>query len=146
MQNFDGDALLAELGVAMGMDQLVFDSSGTCVLKLDEIVVSLQRQPAAICLSAFVANLPGASKSSFLEQLLAANLFWNTTQGCTLALEPDTRSLLLHHRFDACTGLPEAQARLSTLVDAAESLRKLVWASVPAVGNLSPDRGFRRDL
>lgn len=139
MKNFDGDALLAELGQAMGLDALEFDESGTCVLKLDEIVVSLQRCPASICLTAFVANLPVTVKSSFLEQLLAANLFWSGTMGGTLALEPDDRSLLLHHSFDVGTDLAEAQARLSALADAVESLRDLVGASVPATSSLSPN-------
>ena len=131
-------ALVAEMGEALGIADLGADASGYFGLTVDgSLTVCLQygEQDEQLTLFCTVCVLPATQRARALELLMHANLFWQGTGGATLGFDPADDMVVLAWRMsvaglDAAT-LAEAiqqhadrgkawRTRLSELADVAE--------------------------
>ena len=131
-------ALVAELGEALGIAELSADESGYFGLTVDgSLTVCLQygEQDDQLTLFCTVCALPATQRSRALELLMHANLFWQGTGGATLGFDPADDMVVLARRMgvsglDAATLTDAIQqhadrgkawrTRLSELADGAE--------------------------
>lgn len=84
-------ALVAELGLRLKLNELQLDTHGGCAIELDRrITVNLQYRELEdeLWLYADLGLAPMRS-TAFYESLLQANLFWRQTAGGTLSLSGD---------------------------------------------------------
>ena len=132
-------ALVAELGEALGIADLGADASGYFGLTVDgSLTVCLQygEQDDQLTLFCTVCVLPATQRARALELLMHANLFWQGTGGATLGFDPADDMVVLARRMSAsgldATTLADAiqqhadrgkawRTRLSELAEGAES-------------------------
>lgn len=132
----ESEALIGELGKALGIEGLAFDAEGVCDLVFDEaITVRLAQDAAAdrvLAVSA-VGRIGDDGGEAMLENLLAANLFWSGTGGATIAAEPDGTLALMQAWPLAGLGFPQFEEGLRGFVEACEAwTRRLQGAEAPA--------------
>lgn len=85
--------LVANLGVLIQVDGLVFDEDKTCVILLDDkilFILELVEDLNAIIISVVLGNLPVEGRESMLYELLSANFYWNKTDGGTIGIDDET--------------------------------------------------------
>jgi len=114
--------LFVLMGEQFGLGALTLDEDNCCVLKIDEILVNLQISNDHLIMVGLITQIPQNPDSQFLEDLLATNLYWGAA-GCSLALEPNHRALLLQDKLTPDTDLPTVLQRLENLVNAVEQLQ-----------------------
>ena len=68
----------------------------------DQLVTCVSAEEEGLVVFAKLGAAPENS-TTFLEELLSANLFWRDTQGATLSLDPETRGVFLAQRIPIST-------------------------------------------
>ncbi|WP_339057060.1 type III secretion system chaperone [Candidatus Regiella endosymbiont of Tuberolachnus salignus] len=76
------------------LPSLVFDEEGCCIVTFDDIPINFQTIEDRLVMTIYIAELPENTEANFFAKLLAANLYWKATQGCTLAFDSESRSLV----------------------------------------------------
>lgn len=105
------DQLLLDLGQTAGLPQpLRFDPHGCARLTVDnQLAIDFERdtERAVIHVYSVLAVLPAQEKESVYQQLLEANLFGAETAGASLAIDANTREIVLCRSVSA-EGTPAA--------------------------------------
>ena len=108
----------------LNLPELTLDNDGCCVLTFDEIPVTLQATTDTLILTSYITQLSEPLNLELLKQLLAANLYWNASKGCTLSLEPDSLSVIA--QIKASDHAPKIEDQLSALLSVTEEFRKAI--------------------
>lgn len=120
-ENLQG--LLSAVGAKLGIPGLALDDAGACSLVFDgRTTINLQADSLAGNLILF-AELGAlrAADTNIYASLLEANLFWKGTGGGTLAVEPQSRAVLLQYQ-DSLVGMDQVRFEqiLERFISAAE--------------------------
>ena len=92
--------LLIAFAEKLGIGPLATGEDGVSVLSFEEVDLLLTSDAQSMTLFARLGTAP-AGDTDLLETLLAANLFWQETQGATLSLEPYSRMVVIAQRIAA---------------------------------------------
>jgi Tir chaperone protein (CesT) family len=134
--------LISELGRRLQIPELEMDEDRCVHLSFGEnLAVMMSEDPRfdRLILSSIVGQaLEGDPE--FVEELLQANLFWQSTDGATLGLDRESRQILLAARVDAQQAFsPESlEARVQEFVDLTERWIEIVKALRPAAALPAP--------
>lgn len=93
-------ALVAALADQLGIGPLDTDDHGVSIFSFEDIDLMLAADEQSFTVFARVGEAPHKDVE-FLESLLSANLFWQDTDGATLAIEPDSRAVIIAKRLAA---------------------------------------------
>ena len=133
-------ALLSAVARRLGIDgEVRADESGSCVLRLEDSLVSISCPPAGtqLMLAVFVTVLPKPAPQNALELLLEANAFMKESAGGAFALDLDKGWVLLHRNliadaleenvlYDVITHLVETALMMRARID------EMLLASTPS--------------
>lgn len=141
-------SLLAEFGVAMGIEDLAFDGEQRCNLMFDDVAVSFElgADEASLCMYSRVGSEPSEDVERQLSSLLKANYAFAATRGATLALDPAGGGILLMREEPLETlWLPRFESVVEDFVNVAESFtRQLANQGLQVPGEASAtDAGAR---
>jgi hypothetical protein len=128
------DALIRALGHAVGIDALCLDDGGTCTLRMDELVLTLELDESEdrLVLHSVLGALPADGQAELFARLLEGNLFWKDTHGATLALDRRNARVLLLRAVPLDSppaGFPNIVERF---VDCAEAWREVIATATGA--------------
>ncbi|GFN47019.1 type III secretion system chaperone [Candidatus Regiella insecticola] len=87
---------LGYLAEILDMPSLAFDEKGCCVLTFDDMPITFQALNDRLMMTIYITKLPEDLSANFYLNLLAANFYWEASKGCTLAVDPASRSLVAH--------------------------------------------------
>jgi len=92
-------SLLKEFGEQHGIGDFALDEAGTLTLGLDGVLYAFQHNDAlgTLVSMAGIGKVPEEARAAVFGQLLAANLFWGETGGCTLAWEPAEETVVMQY-------------------------------------------------
>jgi hypothetical protein len=110
--------LLSQLGQELNIPTLQLDDDLSCFLAFDEQLISIQLIQERIYLTQSVLETPPeAIKTPLFEALLTANLYCFVTNGCTVAYEPDSDTVVLQYAlFPLTCTLEELKGALEVLL------------------------------
>ena len=92
-------ALMREFGQMAGLEGLVPDEHGECVLAIDDFVVALScLEGETLLVYAAFGKLGGEGREALMARLLEGNYFYSGTGGATLGLSPLDGELQLLYR------------------------------------------------
>jgi hypothetical protein len=98
LDRFQG--LVRDFGAGVGIPEMTADDEGYVAISFDARTIHLQYERDADRIVAFT-NLGEAEVDRLVEiysMLLAANMFWQGTNGATFSVEPDTGMVFLADR------------------------------------------------
>ncbi|NJN48093.1 MAG: type III secretion system chaperone [Candidatus Competibacteraceae bacterium] len=106
----NAQAVLAELGVQMGIDQLTFNGEGLCSIGLDDFILNIEltTNGETLTLTAWLAEIPEGRRSEAAQRIADANYLFYGTQGATLGMNRNTGDVVLAVRMPTM-GLPDWQ-------------------------------------
>lgn len=95
--------LLQHFGQSIGIPGLAFDEHHYCCLRLDEILLNMEYDPARdeLFLYAHLGRLPENPSLALYEALLEGNFFYRKTAGNILGIDKATGILALARRVSA---------------------------------------------
>ena len=96
----EAETLIADFGESIGIEGLVFDAFGCCMLAFDDdIIVNIAHEKAnqRILLFAYIGSVDAAVTP--YKTLLKANFYWRGTGGATLSLDQDDGAICLTKPF-----------------------------------------------
>ena len=137
------DQLLLDLGQTAGLPQpLRFDAQGCARLVFDtRLAIDFERDDDAGVLQVYsvLGPLPAEGREALYQRLLEANLFGSATAGATLAVDGQTREVVLCRTVDVQeTGGPAFVRLVERFVAAAEDWKKLLLSGASAGPSASP--------
>src|SRR6516165_10233600 len=137
-------ALIRALGHAVGIDALSLDDGGTCTLRFDETVLTLELDEGEdrLVLHAGLGPLPAEGQAELLARLLEGNLFWKDTHGATLALDRRNARVLLLRAVPLDAPPAGFPGLVERFVDAAEAWREVIATACGAVPGPAADTPF----
>ena len=128
--------LIQTLGRKMGLENLAFGEDGMVVFEVDgsmTLAIGLEADTQAITLYAPLHGSGGQRDSDLLEQLLAANLLWQETQGATLALDRSSNHVVLHQRLPLSEMSQEAfEQHVDTFTNTLQAMTRRIIAPLPS--------------
>ncbi|MEM7519071.1 MAG: type III secretion system chaperone [Planctomycetota bacterium] len=92
------DLLMRDFGVAIGAPDMALDEQDFLAITTDEgFVVNLDyfEDDKALVVYTTAGDIPEEHRFDLYEEMLKANLFWNTTAGATLCIDPEGESALV---------------------------------------------------
>ena len=98
----EAETLISDFGRSIGIEGLVFDQFGCCMLAFDDdIIVNIAHEKAnqRILLFAYVGSVDASADP--YKTLLKANFYWRGTGGATLSLDQDDGAICLTKPFRA---------------------------------------------
>lgn len=136
--------LISDLGRRLQIPELEMDEDRCVHLSFgEELAVMISQDPRfdRLILSSIVGNAP-ENDPEFVEELLQANLFWQSTDGATLGLDRESRQILLAARVDSqqAFSAESLEERIREFVDLAERWIEIVKTLRPAAALASPAR------
>jgi hypothetical protein len=116
--------LLHDLGKVIGITDLTLGENGRCELTVNdrlEVEISFSDDDRLV-LAASVGEMPADAPAERYATLLDANFFWRGTSGATLAVERDSRTVVLVEGV-ALAGLDarKLETRLGSFVNSAQA-------------------------
>ena len=95
------DDILSTFAKQFGLEKPTLSDNGYCNLESEHgQVIHLQLEPRQLMLMTELGTLPiSRDREPLLEELLAANTFWQGTHGATLSFDSSSNSVLLGHRL-----------------------------------------------
>jgi hypothetical protein len=129
------DALIRALGHAVGIDALCLDDGGTCTLRMDELLLTLELDEGEerLVLHSVLGPLPADGQAELFARLLEGNLFWKDTHGATLALDRRDAHVLLLHAVPLDSPPAGFPGIVERFVDCAEAWREVIATACGAV-------------
>jgi hypothetical protein len=119
--------ILSSLGDFIGIPDLQFEEEDhTCALQFSEdmtIHLTFEEEGKKLIIHSLVGTLPPENSSEIVEQLLEANLFWVSTRGATIALDRESKQVIIANAFspyDANGSLLSGESLAKIMVDLAE--------------------------
>lgn len=93
----DYQKIIAAFGQSIGLQDAAPDEEGYCAMSFDDLVVHLQytADDDQLTLYTRLGEVDEDRVEGIYGMLLAANMFWQGTQGATLSVEPDLRIVFL---------------------------------------------------
>ena len=90
------DGLVADLGRALGLDELALDDEGRLRIELDgtEVLMAFDAEDDALWLASDIGRVPASLRDDMLPRLLAANLA-APARGPTFAIDTDTGAVVV---------------------------------------------------
>lgn len=137
-----------QLGLLLGMESLKVNHQGHLTLMDDDIPVDFQicDNQAMLCVYFEVGKLNDEVSKDTLELLLMANYFGVETQGFNLALEADSRALVLSRLLPVAAISPgDVVTLLEAIPSIAEEIRALITLPLEAHSERQVNRP-NRDL
>jgi hypothetical protein len=117
--------LLRDLGKLVGLGELGLDADGRCRLLIDgrlEIEISTGEGDDRLILAALVGELKADAPPELYATLLDANFFWRGTNGATLGVERESRTVVLLETLPlAGLDIGRLEGRLQAFVNSAEA-------------------------
>lgn len=94
------NGLIEEFCLSIGLRDARPDNDGYCALSFDAIVVHLQytKDDDTLTLFARLGTAEGEQVPAIFTMLLAANLFWKASKGCTFSAEPESNTIFIATR------------------------------------------------
>jgi hypothetical protein len=139
--------LLRDLGRLVGLNDLALDADGRCSLLVDEraeVEISFVDGEDHLILAARLGELPADAPPERYATLLDANFFWRGTNGGTLGVERDSRTVALLDTVPlAGLDVGRLEARLGTFVDTAEEWIGRLAEGAPDAGGAADSREVR---
>ncbi len=124
-------SLLSELAELAGLDDLTLDDDGSCLLRLDQVLVHLEHRADddLLCLFCPLGDAPEPRVVAIMAELLDANVLFSGTGNATLGIPAGTRLVTLQRLVSVeAMDLPAFQAVLEGLVSTAEHWLKRLEA------------------
>ncbi|MBI1247930.1 hypothetical protein GC197_08840 [bacterium] len=93
----DYQKILASFGQSLGLEDASPDEEGYCAFSFDDLVVHMQYTPDDDQLTIYsrIGEVDEDRVEGIYGMLLAANMFWQGTQGATFSVEPDLQLVFL---------------------------------------------------
>lgn len=85
--------LVANLGKTIKVEGLEFDDENSCIVLVDNkilFILELDEDTKTIAFNIVLGNLPIVERQNVLYELLAANFYWNRTEGGTIGIDEQT--------------------------------------------------------
>ena len=98
----EAETLISDFGRSIGIEGLVFDEFGCCMLAFDDdIIVNIAHEKAnkRILFFAYIGSVDGSAAP--YRTLLKANFYWRGTGGATLSIDQDDGAICLTKPFGA---------------------------------------------
>lgn len=125
------DRLLSDLGADMGIEDLAFDESDSCLLQFDDkttVLVLYEGREDVLYLFSYVGVLleDKDKANKLLMAMMSANYRWKESGGGTLSMRPGDNDVVLTRKMSvAATDIDKLKAAISEFVVAEEK-----WAAV----------------
>jgi hypothetical protein len=129
-------AVLAEFGRTVGLDDPTFDADGHCVLGIDAVIVNLERdEEGGVLLLYSLIGRPVGNPAAVYAALLRAQYLGVESGGMTFGLRPGDDAVVMSRGLDLATlDVATFQSVLQAFVDTAEA-----WmARLPELDAASP--------
>lgn len=121
--------LVSELATQLSLPELALDEDQCCFVAFDEQTLNIQYLREQLYLTTHIITLYQEEPITLYETVLATNLYGVGTQGGFLALEPETRALVLQISINdpTCT-IDQFIDTLETFLGTANYLREQISA------------------
>lgn len=92
--------LLKDLGTLVNLPELSPDENGFCRLSLDKVIIDIKAdaEEKHLMLFAEIAPFPMECSSDLVKEILGANFLFNGTNGATLALNTENKTITLQQK------------------------------------------------
>ncbi|MEE4379677.1 MAG: type III secretion system chaperone [Candidatus Competibacteraceae bacterium] len=144
----NAQAVLAELGTQLGVNQLTFNDEGLCSIGLDDFILNMEltTNGETLTLTAWLAVIPEERRGEAAQRIADANYLFYGTQGATLGMNRSTGDVVLAVRMPTVTlTLARLSQAIENFIGIAESWQGRLMAddTTPEPPHFGPSFGLR---
>jgi hypothetical protein len=129
--NRDAQAILADFGQKIGIENIAFDEDGNCQLGVDEFVFTIEHpdDTDTLTIRATVCEIPAAVSDDYFARIVELNLASSTFSTAFLGADLDRKNIVMIEHL-TLRGLDsvEFEQAMTSLVNLAEVWRDMLTA------------------